>query len=248
MSQENKDQKGEVTPRDLMAFMESFRSSMEGELKKTNVKLDARLDIVEKEITKVNDKMENLDKNEAEGREARTRMEERLLRLEKEMENSLRIREKRKQLIEKNLKDGNYKEKESFPEALETLMKRRQQIQDDGNNRKEDQPQEEAWGKNVESDKPEYQSTWAKSIEKDLEEATKSEWVKVVKEKDTTKQKEIERKVPESWEELLHPPRAVKPKVRKPLKITSWFGEANSDTSTDNTDEEAEWRGEEEEE
>ena len=159
MSQEHKDQKGEVTPRDLMAFMESFRSSMEGELKKTNVKLDARLDIVENEIMKVNDKMENLDKNEAEGREARIRMEERLSRLEKEMENSLRIREKRKKLIEKNLYDANNKERESFPEALETLMQRRQQSQDDGMYRKDDHPQEEARGKNMESDKPEYQST-----------------------------------------------------------------------------------------
>ena len=73
---------GDITPLDLMKFLETFKTSMEEKIEKAKetleVKIDSRLNTLDKEIDKINAKMDTND-------DINKRMDNRLLALEKEM-------------------------------------------------------------------------------------------------------------------------------------------------------------------
>ena len=77
----------QVDSNDLMKFLASFRNSMEEKIANTNDKIDGKMEKIEKEITSINDKMENMEVDNMDLRKrmkgAQERMEDRLDKLEK---------------------------------------------------------------------------------------------------------------------------------------------------------------------
>ena len=144
----------EVTTKDLLNFMSSFKNSIEGKIKENNDKLDDRLDKMS----------EKIDKNEEEAKQAQVRMEARLLLLEEEMKKNLKRREERRRFLMKNVgqNEGKVTEKEKLREDKEL----------DKEATMDKEVTEEDTTAQLKK-KPSYQSSWALSMEKELEEAAR---------------------------------------------------------------------------
>ena len=233
---------------------------MEEKINTTNEKIGGRLDKIDKEIMTIKDKIDN---GEQEGANARARMDERLSKLEIEMEKSLEIRERRRQLMNQEKKldfqpdgsDRNKGEKEKEEKDRRMRNEWRRQEQEEREYRKEktnvqshgrydayDQPRrtnekvkEDAGEKGTEKNIC-YKSTWATGIQKELEAAAEME----AKGKDTRRMDRKE--IPDSWEKLLQDPTPKKktPKIRRPIIITNWFGDESEESET-TTEDEGEW-------
>ena len=84
-----------ITPNDLMVFLEGFKVSMENKIEKAKEtiedKIDGRLSNIDKEIERINSKMDTND-------EVNKRMDRRLLDLEKEMYKSSRLNKRSEEL------------------------------------------------------------------------------------------------------------------------------------------------------
>ena len=180
----------EVTTKDLMNFMTLFRDSMEEKIKKTNDKLDDRLNIVEKEINVINVK---IDRNEMEGKYVMSRMDARLSRLELEMNKSLEIQEKRRRWTEKqktrniqpsgSAEEQGKKTLQQSEDTLEKVVTEQVVIQDHV----------------VIQEKPHYRSSWASAMEKELEQAAAAGAGGMDKGETAGRVVNEERVTPESW-------------------------------------------------
>ena len=253
-----------ITSEDLMNFLQTFKTSMEermdknrgsmevmmeDKLVKIGKKIDVRFDDVDNEI-------KNLKEKSAIADDAAVRMDRRLRNLEKEMNKTI-IGSKRREApmdtlnteIDPKIQPGGRSETGE------------QTIADN-----ERQPLE--WKELEGNPRESYQSEWARTMSKELREAAGAGDSR--RNSDNTRQKnspdvqptgrprkEVTEKektpdardsrdtrdtrdneVPDRWEQLI--PKTPRLKVRKPPKITQWFG-ADTDTDTTEDTDENEW-------
>ena len=249
MMDKNKDATEEVTPHDIMNFMSSFRTSMEEktnsfrasmeeEIRKTNKKLDDRLDTVEEKIAVVNKK---IYKNEGDGKEALKRMDARLGMLEKEMEKALKIKERREKIVEKEIFQPCGKEKEKEKRREET-EKEKNQLKGSKMAANQREGGTQAEKERDPEEKGNYHSSWAQELERELSEAAQAEGGRQLNKGWDSANGRDRTEVPDRWDKLIPnfcPEKKLKVR-RPPPAIVDWFGE-NTDTSEDNTDEDADW-------
>ena len=238
----------------IMKFMTDFRASVESSvakvetkvskvedsIKETNVKLDEKMRIMNKEVKNINRKF---DRHEEEEKDVLGRMDERLRLLEEEMKKSSLSKEKREELRRKEgLEIGGGEEKEMEKEIGEKTGRSSQQAVRDTQKKKFARRviTEDNLGTEITS----YRSSWAREMEEELAKAAVAGAIdngqrtgsgnvrdrcrnyedKVRKEggSNTTGWMENEpekgKEIPDSWERLIEPEK-IKQKVRKPAII-----------------------------
>ena len=230
---------------ELMRFLTSFRGSVEEKITRTNEKLDGKLEVLNVEMSNMNVRLTNV---ETDGEEARKRMDERLRRLENAMKKSIEIRNKSSELrtLETSLRREKQQEVTDQPAGIITAF---QGIIDKEVVEKE---------KEVEL-KGTYRSNWARRMENELAEAAARQddqdvmrLRRIERDKEERKRSQAQKEKEEEYQteqpartepenigwEILEPARR-KVKVRKPPKITCWFGdeEISCSSSDENTEE-----------
>ena len=241
---------------------------MEASIKKTNDKLDDKLEVISDEMKAMNVK---IDRNEDKSESVRRRMEDRLKRLKEQMRKSTELKEKREEIKRKEIEGKDL-------DRMEGLDKERQKSGSGNYNRRVIR-KEDLVNDNVEM-QPIYRSQWANEMEAELarvagrmekrvepagglagqDTSAQDSWVDQVekeigeigseermdKQTDNANRLDRQRKVPNSWERLLKgEEKKKKPKVRKPIAVKDWFAEENSDES-DNSSSESSGTGNEE--
>ena len=223
----------------IMDFLQMFKDSMEtkmtetrDKIEATNRKIDGRLNGIEDEVKKVNEKIEAADK-------AGARMDARLSALEMEMKNSATSRRRSLELRnqEEQLKQNS--ENQSIP-AQPPLR-----FQASGSSAPKNLKVAEVTKDILEQPVGIFRSSWAKNIEKELLLAAEQANLKQVKNKvdkeiDWMEHQETERRLPEEvvpdiWEDRIKKQTKTS-KIRKPLKIEKWFGVESESESNEDTD------------
>ena len=252
-----------ITPKDLMKFlqqmsrkMDNNKETLEEKIDKTNNKIDKKFGVMDEEIKDMREKIE-------ESKEVNTRMNERLIALEKEVLKSQAINRRTNKLKNTlNIESEERRESDSQNEVC--------------------QPEDEMMEKGAERSRTQktFRSEWAKKMEADLENAAnkaknmnekrivdkEKEKRSLMREKEEMDREEARRRpmmrdeeemdreeyrrrpmvreewkekvggtdddgwqerrdIPKSWEEILQGDiKKATRKVRKPPKITEWFG------------------------
>ena len=222
-----------------MAFLSMFQKNMKTEIDKTNERLDGKLEDINEKVMKMDKKIYNSDvkmmklkkkiyNSDRKSTTIQYRMEERLMKLEKAMENSVNIRTKSNQLAS------------TLREEMENL-----QVQPTGWNQSEASRGE---GKDRVASPVEagnFTSDWAREVNAELSgnaQRMEEQWRGNKRRKQTEGNNEIgaeggrERQETRreddgvvreiDWKILC--PASWKQKVRKPARITHWFGEESS--------------------
>ena len=223
--------------------MEETKASID----KNNAKMDIRLGNIDEQIEQLNLKISDTD---GKMDDVATRMDDRLNRLEEHMRKSTNIRRQSEDLrtVERNLiSDTSDKDKAT-----------KETIGDNGDKTK----MQVVTNTILQEPIGTFRSSWAKSLQLQLEKAasgtcssvpTRSSGTSAAP-KDTASTKGIDtiqdntkEDTPEHWEDrdvdwqFPKDTAKTKPKVRRPIVITSWFGDSNDDTTEDDSTDDTEW-------
>ena len=231
--------------------LELTRTSLEDKIDKTNKKLDGKLNNLELEVKKINEKIGESD-------EISKRMNTRLNELEREMKKSAMIRENSTKL----------KQQEEKLKPKETMINTRKQVETletrdplemEETAETQEGPYRSMWAHELQQElrrvaettghvRQETKGQMRQLEDRGDKEKRQEEYRRDRREMDRRREEEErEERVPDCWEEeedrltnsQLERPAARKPKVRKPVTITQWFGEdSSSEESTDSTDSE----------
>ena len=231
-------QRVDITPKDLMTFLEKFRESMEDKIQSTKDtiegKLDRRLNIVDDEMRKMNTRF---DANDVKTDAINERMNERLSALEKEMENSQKIRQRSVALKQKQ------KDMTSQPGGSRTTK-----LTPSERTKTVSTPTESTSN---------FRSSWAQGLQQELEDASAilQPAGRNIREQTKSKKQEthetqytpldLTEDTPDCWEQwdsrpnVKIQPAGSKPKIRRPI-ISTWFGEETSSEESD-SNEDSSW-------
>ena len=234
----NKDKMDQERHNQIMSFMTSFRTSVESNIKnveskllETNQKLDAKMDEMGHKVKALTDKMEQNDLNNA---EAQKRMDDRLVKLEREMRKVCETKSRRDRLQLERLKTPDKSEtlRNDHKTTKRTYQRRTieptQLVNEIGEEVTEvDMIEEDPLSQST------YRSTWAKELEQELSTAASQQGSPRNGQK-TIAAERMEsddwRKPREQWEEIKTKENKTK-RVRKPVILKDWFGTKNGDQS-----------------
>ena len=257
-----------ITSEDLMNFLEKFKTSMEvrmdknkgsmevmieDKLVKIGKKIDVRFDDIDGEIKNLKDKSVIAE-------DAAVRMDRRLKNLEMEMNKTI-MSSRRREILKDTLNPET--DPKIQPEGRSDTTR-----QTRAEKEKQQQAWKELEGNPKENYQSEWARTMSKELSeaaiagdsrRDMREKTvpdiqpmgrpRKEMTVKDKMSDNRDNRDYEdirdirdirdKPVPDRWEQLI--PKTSKPKVRKPPKITQWFGIDTDTDTTEDTDENNEW-------
>ena len=244
----------DITSKDLMTFLEGFRNSMEEKIQNSKEtlekKIDKRIDDIDEGMEKLNTK---IDKTDAKTDGFIVRMNARMSALEKEMAKSQRLKRQSDEL-RKNLMIQPVGTETSKPATSDKADNTRQEpiiqpstfrsswaqeLQDELQNSAELRTQEKTTGTGTGRKELNDQPTGTR---------IKTQNPRQHPNNFEEDRPEVDRQVydtPDNWEELDEQPLfKVQPtrnyqKIRKPLVITSWFGDETSSDSESSEDSES---------
>ena len=262
-----------ITPNDLMVFLESFKVSMESKIEDAKGtiedKIDGRLNNIDKEIENINSKIDTND-------EVNKRMDRRLMVLEQEMRKSSQLNRRSEELRTKERElacqpVGRCQDKSSTKRSVDTnklvCVSDKPEVVRKLNN---DCCPASGNPKDMAGDKEDrgrlssgsFRSSWAMEMERDLQLQAEKLTIQpegsrektthaTVNETPENTTKDIPA-VPDNWEDRdeLHRhdhweewdmrrpaagnhDRKEKQKIRKPIVITTWFGDTSEEDDTD---------------
>ena len=256
MNQGDQDQSQDA----LMDFLRNFQRSIETKMEdtkasidKNNAKIDSRLGNIDEQISQLNLKIDDTD---GKIEDVSSRMDSRLNRLEEQMRKSTDIRRKSEELrnAERNLHASDTSTTDrTAKETIENGDKTKMQIVTDSILQEPVGTFRSSWAKSLQSQLESAASGTSSMIPTSSARASAASKVSKTNAGKDIPQDNTKDDTPEHWEERevvlesdwqFSKDRLAKPKtkVRRPLQITSWFGDdSNIDTSEDDSTEEAEW-------
>ena len=230
----------------IMAFLATFKDSIEDKIVKTNEKIDEKIEDLGEEMKNLNSKIvqntrqlddkievkakhleDKIDKNKDDNEDILKRMDNRLSELEKEMEEAEGIRNKTKDLriLEKDLNQ------DTSPIHLDGSVKtgditRKRMI---ARQKEKESAQKEKEKENS------FCSTFAQEMQDELEKnAARMDGYEKGEERRMDGYEKGDERSDIDWEVLK--PKNMKAKVRKPLEIKRWFGEETGTSSSSEDD------------